>query len=68
MIYLAITSSRSIICIIFPWIKQYFDNINGRFDRYQPENNQKCESYGYMDCVTIDVVVMYYEHCLYHSF
>ena len=58
MIYLATTSLRSIICVIFQWIKQYCNNLNDKFDGYQLENNQKCESYGYMDCVTIDVIVM----------
>ena len=54
MIYLSISSSRSTICITFHWIKQYFNNLNGKFDGYEPENHQKCESYGYIDFVTIN--------------
>ena len=39
-------------------IKQYFNNFNDNFDANKPENKQKCRYYEYVDCVTIECILM----------
>ena len=41
MIYLSIRSSEMIICTIFEWIKQYFDNLYDNSDANKPEHIEK---------------------------
>ena len=58
MIYLSIMLSQSIICILFQWFAQYFNNLHDKLHDNRSENYQTYESYKYMDCVTIDNILL----------
>ena len=57
MIYLFIISSKMIICIVFRWIKQYFNNLKDNFNPNKSYNNQKYQYHEYMYCVIIDCIL-----------
>ena len=48
--YLSIKASESIICIIFKWAEQYFNNLNDNLDRSKPERKN-------MHCVSINCIL-----------
>ena len=54
MIYLSIMVSELIIYESMQWIKPYFNNLYDNFDGIKSQNNQTCQSYGYMNCARIN--------------
>ena len=62
IIYLSIASSEMRICIVFQWIKQYFNKINDNFDTNKPEINQKYQYNGNIHCVSIASICCNFIH------
>ena len=58
MIFVLIAISEMIICIGFQLIKQYFNDLNNNLGGNKSANNEKYQYYEYMNCVTIDCILL----------
>ena len=58
MIYLSIKSTESTNCIVFQWIKEYFNNGSSNFDGYKSENDAIYRINANKHCVAIGCILV----------